>query len=473
MPATDLRRARMVFLLVPLTVLGLLILAFTAFQLRIRAQTRDYEARARARKEPLTLRTLAAAHYAAIPDHENAAVPLLALWETEHPEYWRAFRQGSRKLPEKPDAPSIPFPKVNDRVEADSGEASAESLQPLVSHVAARSDYREAVREALRRPGCRFPVRVTDGLFALLPHLARLKRDATEFRAEAWVATERGDAETSVRAIRDCAQVGRLLDDDPFLIGQLVRIACYSMCLIEVERLFSRLSPNEGQLGELRAVIERLSALDGFRRAMLCERAMGLKVFEPPLGVLWDEATSTQGSEEKADLSALLLTLRLTGLQPLDRRLYMETFEHLLTNAPLDSPEKLVAVEIAITNTATRLKQFPPKIFSGMFLPALKKAAQKFCQLEALREGALTALAIERYRLIHTGRTPETLTELVPDLLPGIPRDPFDGQPLRYRRLEQGYVVYSVGPDRIDHGGREKPKKGGTSQFDVTFTVRR
>ncbi len=168
-----------------------------------------------------------------------------------------------------------------------------------------------------------------------------------------------------------------------------------------------------------------------------------------------------------------MLTLRLTGLQPLDRRLYLETFEHLLTNAPLDSPEKLLAVETAMTNTASRLRHFPPKIYSGMFLPALKHAAQKLCQLEALRNAALTALAVERYRLLHAGQTPETLTELVPDVLPEIPRDPFDGQPLRYRRLEQGYVVYSIGPDRIDQGGREKPRKGDKSQFDVTFTVRR
>ncbi len=286
MPATDLRRARVAFLLVPLAVLGLLILTFTAFQLRIRAQIREYEALARARKEPLMLKALAAAQYTAIPDHENVAVPLLALWEKEHPEYWRAFRQGSRKLPEKPDDPSIPFPKVNDRVEADSGEASAESHQPLVSHVAARSDNREAVREALRRPRCRFPVRVTDGLFALLPHLARLKRDATEFRAEAWVATGRGDVETSARAIRDCAHVGHLLREDPILIGQLVRIACYSMCLSDVERLLSRLPPSETQLGELRAMTEGLSALDGYCRSMLFERSTGLGAFEMPPGAL-------------------------------------------------------------------------------------------------------------------------------------------------------------------------------------------
>ncbi len=472
MSSRGLRRARRLFLLVPLLALALLIAAFTLFRLRTGSQVRHYESLAQARNEPLTLKALTAT-YAAIPDQDNAAVPLLALWETENPEYWKAFKAGRRKLPERPTEKPIPFPKDNDRAEADSGEANSESLQPLVLHVAARSDYREALREALRRPDCRFPVRVTDGISALLPHLARLKRDAMEFRAEAWVATERGEPEVSVRAIRDCAQVGKLLDQDPFLIGQLVRIACYSMCLIEVERLLSRLPPSETQLGELRAVIEGLSALDGYRRAMICERAMGLGVFEPPMGVLWKEATSTQIDGEGTGLSSVMIAMRLTGLQQLDRRLYMETFEHLLTNAPLDSSSKLLAVEMAMTNTVNRIKKFPPKILSGMLLPALQKAAQKFCHAEALREAALTAVAIERHRLAHGGKLPETLSELVPAGLPEIPRDPFDGQPLRFRRLEQGYVVYSVGSDRTDDGGKEKPKKSVSGPFDVTFTVRR
>jgi hypothetical protein len=31
--------------------------------------------------------------------------------------------------------------------------------------------------------------------------------------------------------------------------------------------------------------------------------------------------------------------------------------------------------------------------------------------------------------------------------------DPFDGQPLRVKKLPQGWLIYSVGPNRIDDGG--------------------
>jgi hypothetical protein len=52
------------------------------------------------------------------------------------------------------------------------------------------------------------------------------------------------------------------------------------------------------------------------------------------------------------------------------------------------------------------------------------------------------------------GRWPDSLGELTPDLLPSVPVDRFDGQPLRYRVDETlGPVVYSIGADLDEDGG--------------------
>jgi hypothetical protein len=86
-----------------------------------------------------------------------------------------------------------------------------------------------------------------------------------------------------------------------------------------------------------------------------------------------------------------------------------------------------------------------------------------------------TALAVEGYRLAK-GRLPDTLQELVPDFLERIALDPFDGQPLRYRRRNAGYVVYSVGNDLTDNQGTER-KTGEAralqDEWDETFIVER
>jgi hypothetical protein len=70
----------------------------------------------------------------------------------------------------------------------------------------------------------------------------------------------------------------------------------------------------------------------------------------------------------------------------------------------------------------------------------------------------IAALATERYRRDH-GRWPDALADLVPAYLAEFPVDPYDGQPLRMRRLADKIVIYSVGSDRKDDGGKLDRKK--------------
>jgi hypothetical protein len=74
------------------------------------------------------------------------------------------------------------------------------------------------------------------------------------------------------------------------------------------------------------------------------------------------------------------------------------------------------------------------------------------------------ALAAERFRR-DRGLWPGSLAELVPAYLGAMPRDPFDGLPLRFRRTADGLVIYSIGPDGTDDGGnltRTLPPANGT-----------
>jgi len=67
---------------------------------------------------------------------------------------------------------------------------------------------------------------------------------------------------------------------------------------------------------------------------------------------------------------------------------------------------------------------------------------------------ALTAvLAIFRYRN-DTGRLPESLEQLTAaGILQSVPDDPFSDGPLLYRRIKDGFRLYSVGEDFTDDGG--------------------
>jgi hypothetical protein len=76
--------------------------------------------------------------------------------------------------------------------------------------------------------------------------------------------------------------------------------------------------------------------------------------------------------------------------------------------------------------------------------------AERYTQLRA---ATITAIALELYRRDH-GDWPATLDQLVPELLPAVPLDRFDGRPLKYTLIDGKPLLYSVGVDRDDDGGR-------------------
>jgi hypothetical protein len=79
-------------------------------------------------------------------------------------------------------------------------------------------------------------------------------------------------------------------------------------------------------------------------------------------------------------------------------------------------------------------------------------ATQTFANL------ALIACALERYRLAHD-QYPDELDDLVPDFADRVPVDVIGGQPFKYRREREGFLLYSVGWNEKDDGGSATPVK--------------
>jgi hypothetical protein len=83
---------------------------------------------------------------------------------------------------------------------------------------------------------------------------------------------------------------------------------------------------------------------------------------------------------------------------------------------------------------------------------AIRKAHERHDQITARRRLFILELALRCY-LAETGKPPARLNDLIPKYLSQVPEDPFTGQPLVYRPQNTNWMVYSVGPDRIDDGG--------------------
>jgi len=165
---------------------------------------------------------------------------------------------------------------------------------------------------------------------------------------------------------------------------------------------------------------------------------------------------------------------RLTGFFDRDLLFYLKTMQKFIDAAGQPSSERFEAMKSFDADMIeARQKLY---VVTAMIMPALGKCMDRDAENSARLRTAATALAIERYRLKHEGKLPETLSALVPEYLPAVPIDPFTGEALRYRKRDKGFVVYSVGADRQDDGGVTTAKKrgaSGASAADICFTVER
>ena len=100
--------------------------------------------------------------------------------------------------------------------------------------------------------------------------------------------------------------------------------------------------------------------------------------------------------------------------------------------------------------------------------PAVVRAFEVAIQADARRRLARLALAMHRYRAAEN-RFPDKLEELTPELITGVPRDPFDGKPMKLKRTDKGLILYSIGLDMTDDDGKpyDKDKRTG----DITFEL--
>ena len=81
-----------------------------------------------------------------------------------------------------------------------------------------------------------------------------------------------------------------------------------------------------------------------------------------------------------------------------------------------------------------------------------------------------TDLAIRLFRHEH-GRMPMTLDELVPEYLPAVPADPFAGKPLIYRAEDNGFLLYGVGFDGVDNGGKPRGANQSHAASGIDYTL--
>ena|ERR1017187_7880894 len=348
----------------------------------------------------------------------------------------------------------------------------AEMKQGIAGYLVANQEALDFLHKAATMRFCRYPSDVSDSHKMITPQIKQfgaVRQGERLLYLESLLASADGDTQRAVKSIVASLALAESGTGRSVLISYFVEHACVELTISSLEQALGRAIFNEQQLTELSDAFDRVETNNAFTDAVIGERAWAygewreLRTGQTPakdLILLFPDRI------ERFDRT-LATIYRPTGLVDFDYLGYMGFLDDFLGTTNIPFPRRLEKIHTLQRDRAS-LKTLP---IARMNAALLSDSAKTEARLQAHLRAVSVALSVERYR-VTKNVLPDSLGDLVPEFLTAVPIDPFDGQPLRYKKLAKGYVVYSVGEDGKDDGGAE-PKHGYVPGTDITFTVER
>jgi hypothetical protein len=390
-----------------------------------------------------------------VPDEDNSALCVLTAGKML-PAGWP--KQGLLTLDDVP-----PYQQLGAQTEA-LLRAELEKVAPAL---------REA-RKLADLPEGRFPITHDRG-----PLPGSLSNDPQVFavqsllRYAAWADAQAGDLRAAAASCRALINAARAVGDEPFAWSQLRRIQGVSEAGDALTRALAQGELEPDDLRELQELLEDEDQHPGWRIAVRGERALLHELLaalesgaiyrdiygRPP----WSQRCKMYLRDDlRTDHRRLFpWTARLLAIAQLSPYMRRRAMDHFYLEM-FGEPRRRMVNLICINGL------FPAPARSSV--STLIVIEELFCAHQARLRCLIAALAAERYRRAH-GRWPETLDHLTPEWLPAVSLDPFNGRPLRCARLADGLVIYSVGHDGKDDGGRLAANWRADQDGDLGFRL--
>ncbi|MCZ6851752.1 MAG: hypothetical protein O7F17_08935 [Planctomycetota bacterium] len=366
----------------------------------------------------------------------------------------------------------------------------------VARYIETHDESLELVRQAAARPGLGYivghvideadlalwPERASDsdnrnltiGLFGiLLPHLSELHKLSRLLALDAHRAAATGDGTLATADIEASLGLAEHARETPFIINELVSLGQITLALDTLGEILAK-HPELFTDSQLQALAHRLSAVHGGRvQLRLDGEKLGFQDFVQQLYTddgHGDGRLTAQGLQSLGYLDGMAAQVTdvppmrvgplgpVLGLVIAGRREMTEESSRLYALAEAEFAKPLWQQDVSrLDREVEQIHRSP--LYTARYLPvallmpALGKAGVRPQLVTQQRDAMLVVIGLELYRR-RSGSWPQSLDMLVPDLLPAVPPDRFDGRPLRYRLIDGKPLLYSIGSDRDDDGGR-------------------
>jgi hypothetical protein len=265
--------------------------------------------------------------------------------------------------------------------------------------------------------------------------------------------THEGDSVAALRVCRATLNVGRSFGDEPDLRLQKVRQYYHAQAIGGLMRLLGQCEATEADLAAFQPALAEEAESDTWALVLRGQRAAAFQALEAVRSgelkpwILRSVTPDPPRSDKPIDAVGEWLDDYFAPDTRPAAAWALRYCTRLLEAAELPWPQRRTAVE------ALAVERDDSAELAWEILWRVPQLAGFFQTAQAHGRCAVVAVAVERHRL-RRGSWPDSLAALVPDLLPAVPIDPFNGQPLYYRRTANGVVIYSVGTNGADDGGK-------------------
>ena len=333
----------------------------------------------------------------------------------------------------------------------------------------------------------RFPIayKLDEPFSILLPHLAKVKGIVQVLGLRACAELAAGQTNQAFETVKLMLWVSDSMEDETFLISQLVRIAGRQITLQSVWEGLARHQWTEPQLKELQEHFLRTDFIGTLDRCLSSERAGGITAVQwiqkhskrGEAMTIFDWADADGGSPgghfgPNKSLNNFIGWFIPNGWFHFEMA-SLGTLMDQQIQGSWDLESKVIHPRVVDENN----RRFEAQcgrgyidalqhhyLFSRLLLPALSKASMRSSRAQSTAYQAGLACANERYYLAQ-GKYPDALTDLVPKFIAKIPHEVVSTNDMHYQQTAQGFVLYSVGWDGKDDGGTflrkgNDPEKG-------------
>ena len=308
------------------------------------------------------------------------------------------------------------------------GPVSLENLQTVERAMSAYPDVISLVQKAADCSdyysetdyGVTFAEFVSSGLDEVQSNraVARYLRDRS------LMLTAKGDRDEALGTSILGLQLARHLDREPSLVAHLVAIAIRGTGITTANRVLRSGPVADSTRDALDAELARHDLTESYRQALITERALGLTAFnDMNLGRIWPY----RGFWNNA-------TVYYLDVMDSQLALASEPYHQVLQAGP----------------PTVRRPVSPWAVLTDLVLPAIHAAREATERTRATMRCLRTVNAVTR--LEQQG---VDVTGFIDLKLPEEETiDPFSGKPLAMKKLPDGWVIYSVGKDLKDDGGK-------------------